>query len=196
MSDRLTKSARESIAAQLIEKAFGEKKAMDARKKAVFKLLIDDYHRDHKAVMKKLPKGALPVANYITIIYLGNEPNIHLEGPETPVFKSFFEYGSVARYSMDSLQKKLSPEVFATLKSLVADIRAYHNEKRKFSSDVEAVLESVTTYKRLYEVWPEVAQVKPPIESPKRATGQQLAPVTSHLTAALGLVPSTPKPVK
>lgn len=62
-------------------------------------------------------------------------------------------------------------------------------EKSKAKSSAEAVLNSVTTVKKLIEVWPEVEQFARPfaVESPSRA----IALPIRELNARLGLPPQT-----
>lgn len=194
MSDRLTVSARDSLIISLTNKAFGGHEASFKKRNAdLMHEVVQDYHRADWAKMSKLPKGMLRTISKFRLRFRGNGTDIVFNATPIVVRYDFGDdHWSTVDFSMDELKKKLSEAVYAKLDTFVKEYNAYLAEREKFRIDAHALLYSVTTYKKLYEVWPEVAQVRPPVESPKSTGGQQLAPLTAHLNAALGLKPNAP----
>lgn len=191
MSDRLNKRSRGVLLGKLTDKAFKKKfEVLAAKKKTMFAKVMASVFRAEAKWLAAAPKGALPTSGYLEIVMRGDN-TVALQGD--PVSVPYTWYTEHVRYhynrtiSWDSLSKKITTGLATELKAFLDECVALDKEHEKFKSEARAVLDSVTTVKRLYEVWPELNELMPPVVDQTVSVGQQLAPVTADLNRALGI---------
>lgn len=147
MSGRLTKDLRERMARCVLNNAF-EVKQKEADKN--LRLAGDKIHADiygaHLKAMQSLPKDWLPMSWYIRIAIAGQNHEVY--------FSENRITGEKHNYYRPKLYVGDEPICIEYLKAI--DARDEVNKQRKaMEREVNAILFSVQTFKKLWEVWPE-----------------------------------------
>lgn len=146
MSGRLTKQLREAMLNTVLDHAFLDKakQAKDSLLAAGDNLYID-YHGDHLKTMQKLPTNYLYKKSRMDTNIGGQRHIVHL-GESKPM-------------SYESNHSRIVFQADNTI--AIAWLRANDNvndinkQQDSMRREVSAVLESVHTFKKLFEVWPE-----------------------------------------
>lgn len=183
MAVRLTNYIREQVLNAVLKHAFeAREKALEAEKFALGDAVYNDiYPEPLRKQMAALPDGFLPTDGDVKVQFEGQRFTRVYFGERRRIAKSH-EYNAARVYDA----KHPLTARYDAWKKAQDDLDA---EKSKAKSSAEAVLNSVTTVKKLIEVWPEVEQFARPfaVESPSRA----IALPIRELNARLGLPPQT-----
>ena len=181
MAVRLTNFIREQILAAVLKHAFeAREKALEAEKFALGDAVYNDiYPEPLRKQMAALPDGFLPTDSDVKVQFEGQRFT-HVYFGERRRIARTHEYNAARVYEA----KHPLTVRYDAWKKAQDDLNA---EKSKAKSSAEAVLGSVTTVKKLIEVWPEVEQFARPfaVESPSRA----IALPIKDLNKSLGLPP-------
>lgn len=145
---RLTSDLRSQILSHLMECAFGArerelKKAQDALTETIKNTLLP---KSLVEKMDQLPKGSFPVVNAIYVQVNGKHHTRHFN---PPIRVPYYLKGNTQQFGAESAIAKEHHR----LELLKDDLEKQRNEAK---AATRAALESVTTLKRLIEVWPEV----------------------------------------
>lgn len=183
MAVRLSNYIREQVLNAVLKHAFeAREKALEAEKFALGDAVYNDiYPEPLRKQMAALPDGFLPTDGGVKVQFDGQRFTHVYFGERRRIAKSH-EYNAARVYDA----KHPLTARYDAWKKAQDDLDA---EKSKAKSSAEAVLNSVTTVKKLIEVWPEVEQFARPfaVESPSRA----IALPIRELNARLGLPPQT-----
>lgn len=185
MTVRLNKFIRDQILDLMLTHAFGAReKELDKEKYALGNAIYEDvYPEETRKLMESLPGGFLASVGSLKIQFDGrNFTHVHFGEKRRVAYHH--QYNAAKAYDgKHPLSKRLT---------------AYQKAKDQLSSeranakvDARAVLDSVTTVKKLMEVWPECAEFARPFaaESPSRAVALPI----KELNKALGLPPKVSK---
>ncbi|QVJ12920.1 hypothetical protein [Pseudomonas phage PSA20] len=183
MAVRLSNYIREQVRDAILAHSFSDReKALDAREKELALEFYNDlYPEAIRAHMYALPNGFLEVRSSIRVQVVG-ESYHSLDLPEKKRVADCWSHNPGKVYEADHpLGEKL--------RTYLKDRAQFKREREEAKTGAWAVLESVTTVKKLIEVWPEVEQFARPfaVESPSRA----IALPIKDLNARLGLPPQT-----
>lgn len=183
MAVRLSNYIREQVLNAVLKHAFeAREKALEAEKFALGDAVYNDiYPEPLRKQMAALPDGFLPTDGDVKVQFEGQRFTHVYFGERRRIAKSH-EYNAARVYDA----KHPLTARYDAWKKAQDDLDA---EKSKAKSSAEAVLNSVTTVKKLIEVWPEVEQFARPfaVESSSRA----IALPIRELNARLGLPPQT-----
>jgi len=182
MAVRLTNFIREQILAAVLKHAFeAREKDLKERKQAFAKEIYNDiYPPKVRAAMAALPEGFLPTSDYLKVSFEG--------GSYTRV--DFGESLPIANDHMYSAAKVYPPEHPFTARFIALDReeKDLKREKDEAKNNAKAVLESVTTVKKLIDVWPEIETFARPYAA--ESTSRAVALPVRELNARLGLPPA------
>lgn len=192
MSARLNHRMRKDIAKRLDAIAFTKRREADAKARAeMLMILYDDYHRKEKAAMAMLPKGFLPVrTSSMHVVVPKHENDIELPLPAGGLecADKFINHKDwKRRSSLASLLERHTKPVGEKLKKVIDQSVQLQRDVEKFKTDTEALLASVTTIKRLYEIWPELKEFPTAKIGEYAPVAKLPAPSTTALTEALRL---------
>ncbi len=180
---RLTKYVREQILNALLAHAFdAREKALEAEKFALGDAVYNDiYPEPLRKQMAALPDGFLLTDSDVKVQFDGQRFT-HVYFGERRLIAKSHEYSAARVYDA----KHPLTARYDAWKKAKDDL---DTEKSKAKSSAEAVLGSVTTVKKLIDVWPEVEPFAAPFnkESPCRAVAVPI----QKLNAALGLPTET-----
>lgn len=174
-SVRLTKTMRQRIAEKAIEHGFSArfeelKKEQHAIADAIYN---ETYSEEIQEKMAALPEGFLPEGSNFWV-HVGESTHC-------------FDVGEDRRKA-DSIERLVLP-ARSKLAGRIADyhrkLRKLKEEKRRVSSEVEAVLKSARTVRQLLEIWPEAEKFIDDSIKPQTCTA--LAIPIHRLNSALGL---------
>lgn len=176
---QLTKSLRERMCRRVLNNAFSEK--IDELKRVQVQLadkIYNDIYGAHLKTMNSLPKGYFKSQGYLYISIAGQEH-----------YLSFSESKIVAHNHDKRDKAKLyvgdEPVAIEWLKA-VGDLENLQKKRSEMEYEVEALLASVTTFKKLWQVWPECKSLLEDFES--KPTVALLPSIqVKKLNAALGL---------
>lgn len=146
---RLTKTLRENMLKAVLAHAFNEKEtaAEKAKRDAGEKIYADIYSK-HLIAMESLPKGWLEKSSAIEIAVSGQRHRVYLNESR------LIGRGHDGRYSMPKLYVGDEQVVIDYLET-VSNVDAIKKQRSNMSHEVQAILESATTFKKLWEIWPE-----------------------------------------
>jgi len=161
-SQKLTNSVRDKIVQNALKNAFAvELEALDADKVAFAKMVYDHIvPREHQEVLAKVPKEYLNRSYTITI-------KLRAPGSDTPAYtRVSVSMGEERPQPHDLFYNNCSIED-ATLYAVWSKINErgdrIHNARAKLREKITQVVQSVSTVKRLLEVWPEGKEFIPAI---------------------------------
>lgn len=192
-SERLNNYKRNKISKQLITRAFEQKRQdMKNRGYIIFERLVVaswmGQYRTIAAMYKEWP----PLFNQALSvhIYRRKSDSFNIEGEFTLPVPNDWE--SLSEDDIKDYNSVVDPALGADLRQYIKDNSALLKEIDAAEADVDAVLAACYTYKKLYEIWPELKTVAPLVQvEPETTTGQWLAPNMPKLNAVLNL-PSEP----
>lgn len=176
----LTKAIRENMRKAVLDNAFNEKQdAAKAELQAAGLALYMAHHEQYLPIMEQLPKGFLYCSSYFDTNIGGQRHNIYFEEPKPMTYESNNSY---------IIFDANDPVAIEYLKAndKVNDIDSQRN---KMWNKVTAILESVRTFKKLWEVWPEA---KPLLEHFEKKPPAAYLPAIQfdQINAELGLPPA------
>ncbi|WOE40740.1 Nmad5 family putative nucleotide modification protein [Acinetobacter chinensis] len=174
---RLTNQIRQSMLNTMLDHAFSEKQAAaKAELIAAGDALYMDHHGEHLRTMQKLPQGFL---------YRSSQMDTNIGGQRHAVMLS--------EVKCMSLASRDSRIVFVASNPVAIEYLSANNkfddlikQRADMSREVNAVLESVHTFKKLWEVWPESKSLLGKFEE-KPAIAILPAVQVNRLNASLGL---------
>lgn len=185
MSTHLTKAKRDEIAKLLITRGFDDRyKTLEARGKPLFTRVVSAAWGESYELVQKIPAKML-----------NNEAYMHVRltcGDTYSLQSDFLERAPLCfetwrgERSARNISSPTDPTLNRDINQLLDDANAYFKERSQSEADIYMVLNSVTTTKRLYEIWPELAPVVSQVEH-ATSTCTALAPVMSDLNRRLNL---------
>lgn len=191
MSTRLTIKSRREILGKLLNIAFTKRTQADqAARVHMYKLLYEDYHRKHLETMANLPDEYMPKLKPALTVLVPKRQAVVLPAPHGGMrgsagYDNEGVYTSSNRFSLEQLASRHTAAMMKKLQAQIDKSVALAEEMAKFKSDTVAILDSVTTTKRLYEIWPELKEFD---AIPKEVPRAKLpAPITADLTRVLRL---------
>lgn len=143
---RLTKDLRERMARCVLNNAFGVKeKEADQNLRLAGDKIYDDIYGAHQKAMKSLPKEWLNTSHYIKIAIAGQTHDVY--------FSEYRLIGHEHYWKKPKLYVGDEQVCIDFIKAL--DITGDMKKQRKaMECEVNAILFSVQTFKKLWEVWP------------------------------------------
>lgn len=177
MSTRLTNALRDDIRARLLARAFDDKyQVMKVEENGLFNEIVDAWLGDHREYFTNLPSD-----------WVQRECCIQLEAWGSSNRLTGFDYRNMPRpIDRGVIERGTIPDVlFERAKDYLKRRDALDDERIEFRAQVDGVLTACTTSKRLYEIWPELAEVYTIDE--KAAAGTALLPCVGTLNKTLGL---------
>lgn len=176
---RLTKDLRERMAQSVLNNAF---KAKEVAAREVVMAISDKIHSDiyseHLAVMNSLPNEFLTSVWHLYIAIAGQEHLLSFSACKRKAY-SHDRYNKAKHYVGDE------PIALEYLKAVdvVEDIKKQRNSMKH---EVEAILNSVQTFKKLWTVWPASKSILEKFET-KPVVALLPAIQFDKVNAALGL---------
>ncbi|HFG6953857.1 Nmad5 family putative nucleotide modification protein [Acinetobacter baumannii] len=145
---RLTKNLRERMRDCVINKTFDSKfDALNKQKVEVSEKIYLDIYGNHIETMNKLPKGFLKGCSYLYIAIGGQEHCL------------YFSSDKLKAYNHDRWDKAklyVGDEPLAVeFMNVVNALEKLEKERDRMRREVFSLLDSVQTFKKLWEVWPE-----------------------------------------
>ena len=178
---RLTKQLRESMRYTMLNHAFNAKQ--DAAEKAKIMIgeqIYNDIYGPYLIAMESLPRGFLEKSRHIYISIGGQVHMAYLNESRLIGNGHGSKWNGGAKLYVGD-----EPVAQAFLKA-VKDVDDIKSQRESMSREVTAVLDSVHTFKKLWEVWPESKSLLEEFE--QKPTIAILPAVQVHrLNAALGL---------
>lgn len=199
MSTRLTNSMREKIVTALLQRTFNPRKqALDTDSSSLFERVVKASWDGHYDTVMNMPLEMLQSSIALVVnLKCDKYENVRLKGN----YPLPFPYDLPTYYTATCLDESEPNRVTqCVLKdaALVADLRAHGNaavaidkEREAAKAEIEAVLYSITTTKKLFSVWPELASVPGLDLEPESTAGQQMVVSLASLNKTLGLPAET-----
>lgn len=175
---RLTKELRERMARCVLNNAF-EVKQKDAEKalRIAGDKIYADIYSDHLKAMQSLPKDWLPMNWYVRVAIAGQNHEVYFSEKRIT--------GVEHHYYRPKLYVGDEPFCIEYLKAI--DVRDEVKKQRQaMEREVGAILNSVQTFKKLWEVWPASKSILEKFES-KPTVAMLPAIQFDKVNAALGL---------
>lgn len=190
---RLTNAKRDAIRKQLIERAF-EQKRMDMKRRGydIFnRLIAAAWMGQFKTIYAMYKEWPLLFDSDISIYFhRRGKTDFSIEGDYTMPTPN--DWGSMSDDEVKNYHSVVDPPLGDNLRRYVEDQDKLLAEIDDAKHQVDSILGACFTYKKLYEVWPELNTVAPLVQiEPETTTGQWLAPNMPQLNAVLNL-PSEP----
>lgn len=178
---RLTKQLREKMLETVLDHAFTSKQqAANRAKVAAGEKIYTDIYGTHLIAMESLPKGFLPRTSSIYIAISGQKHKVEFSESRLIGRGHSEHYNSGAKLYVGD--EPVAQEFMKAVEA-VSDIKSQREQMRR---EVNAVLESVQTFKKLWEVWPECKSLLEKFEQ-KPTIAILPAVQVNKLNAALGL---------
>ncbi|WHP06951.1 Nmad5 family putative nucleotide modification protein [Acinetobacter corruptisaponis] len=178
---RLTKTLREAMLNTIISHAFDAKeKAASQAKIVAGEKVYQDVYATSLIAMESLPKGFLPKSRYIYIAIGGRQHTVYFSESRLVGARHSDRHGDRAKLFAGDEQVALD-----YLKTVDA-CDDLDKQKDSMSKEITALLESVHTFKKLWEVWPESKSLLEKFEE-KPTIAILPAIQVNKLNAALGL---------
>jgi len=174
---RLINQLRQKMLSTVLDHAFSEKQA-DAKKKlvAASDALYMDHHGEYLKIMQKLPTKFL---------YTHSRMDTNIGGQRHVVSLSETKPMSYESNCSRIVFEADNPVAIAWLQAN-DNVDAVNKQRESMSREVNAVLESVHTFKKLWEVWPECKTLLEKFEQ-KPAIAILPAVQVDRLNSVLGL---------
>lgn len=202
MGSTITNRDRQAIITQLIARALGEKKAAHkAAGQKLFDECCDDFCGPHKDTLNALPLGFISERIRLTFPYqFGGLPlsynSRELEGAFPRRLPAQISIGNDDFENSDDsdeadhghsvpLSKEMRRKALAWFKKGL-DLEA---EESELESDIGGMLLGTRSWKKLFEMWPELAELKLAAAPPPEATGKQISINLPELNKKLRLPP-------
>ncbi len=177
MSVRLTNEIRNSISSAILNRLFNDRlsKLKDEEATLAEVVYADLYLDGVQKQMHALPKGFLPSDNTLKI-----------KSGDSYEFLKLKEHRLMAQMHYHNwIVYDVDHPIAERLFHCVKDKESLGNERVESRAQINAVLQSVTTIKKLIEVWPEVQEFAEPFETKTVCTALSL-PI-QELNTRLGL---------
>lgn len=174
---RLTNDMRRTIREKLVARAFDDRYTeLTRQSNKLFNLAVDDFLGDLKDVFNGLPEDWVERAD-----------TLYIETRRSGEVLVGAHYRNVPKPIDYSIQlDQLSAPVAKQIKTYFKAKAALDAEKEHFEAEVSGVLYAATTTKKLYQIWPELAEIYTVSESAPCAN-TALVPTVAHLNKTLGL---------
>lgn len=176
---RISNYMKEQVISRLLKHAFEEReKSLQAKWYALGDAVYQDlYPADLQKKMNALPAGFLPMDDDVRVSFGGNFTRVYF-GENRLLARS--HQSNAARVYDDKHPLSVRHDAYRSAKDQLEE------ETRKAKSSAQAILDSVTTLKKLIEVWPEV---EPFVEDFKQTDSGRYLPAlpVQDLNARLGL---------
>lgn len=200
---RLTTNIREALLKKLLKRAFGGQvqDLMERQSKFAVRLYEDALGKKDLALVNSLPKGWLPEDDDFKVQIAGTVQGIYLNGTLNgySIPSEFRDAGAeCARIYLPfpNSKKQQVMKVYEAGHPLAEEFQAFCNETTDLKEKIgraartaKSAMESVTTVKKLIEVWPEVEEfAKDYLHDGERKAVLPMIPRT-ELNAALNLPP-------
>ncbi len=207
---RLLKNQKEVILSKMMERAFKERadELREEHSDLALSFYEDIYSASERKLLRTTTKGWFPTTSYVRIVTTGRYRDLHLDGGFrehinrlTTVISGLLGYrhrsdvdlpipnchtsGEMKRYTVKD-------ELAIRLEDLDNRRDSLVEEMVRTSNEIWAVIDSVSSNKRLIEIWPEIEQYVPkdPPKGEKRAVqGRAIAPIMDGLNSILRLPP-------
>lgn len=177
----LNKTLRKAMTDAMMDFAFA-KKISDAErlKKIAGEKIYQKVYGAHLIAMESLPKGWMNKGSYIFVAIAGQRRKVEFTENKLIGRSHAESYGSYAEFFDGS--EPVAIEYIAACDAL----NAVKSERDKYERQVSAMLESITTFKKLWEVWPDS---KPVLEKFEVKPTIAILPAVQlqEINAALGL---------
>lgn len=151
---RLTNQLREKMLETVLDHAFLSKINSAQKAKIVAgEKIYQDIYGPYLIAMESLPKGFLPRTPSVYIAVAGQKHCVDFSEPR------LIGKGHGDRYSQAAKLYVGDEQVAADFLKTVSDLTDIENDRSNMKREVRAVLESVHTFKKLWEVWPECKSI-------------------------------------
>lgn len=176
---RLTKTLREQMRRCVLDNAFKAKEeALGKQKVEISDKIYNDIYGEHLATMNKLPKGYLQRKGYLYIAIAGQEHCLYFSESKLTAY-NHDRWDKAKLYAGD---EPLAKEFLAVVDAL----EKLNTQRAAMRREIDALLNSVHTFKKLWEVWPESKSLLEKFED-KPAVAMLPAIQIDKLNVALGL---------
>lgn len=177
MSVRLTKEIREAITSKILKHTFDARFAdLSTEESAIAEAVYADLYPDTVLnQMKAMPSGFLPTYNELRIRFTNSYSYLKLGEYR---LMADIHHGKWVTYDADHPLTERWFQFENAKKSL-------NNERDNLSSHIRAVLASITTIKKLIEIWPEIKEFAEPFE--KESVVTAISFPIQELNARIGL---------
>lgn len=177
---RLTKQLREAMLDSILSHAFGEKRADTLKIKNICaEKVYSDIYGKHLIAMESLPKGFLAKSSIFYISIAGRSHIVRLSESRLIGNKHDNSYYKAKLYAGDEA-------IAIEYQKAVDACDDLETQRKQMSREITPVLESVHTFKKLWEVWPESKSLLEKFEA-KPAIAILPAVQVNKLNVALGL---------
>lgn len=178
---RLTKQLREKMLEAVLDHAFASKQQAANRELiAAGEKIYTDIYGAHLIAMESLPNGFMNTGRYVYIAIAGQKHCVELSEKKKIGYSHDSRHSNSAKLYVGD--EPVAKE-FMKAVEVVSDIKAQRSQMHR---EVNAVLESVHTFKKLWEVWPESKSVLEKFED-KPAIAILPAVQVDRLNSILGL---------
>ena len=182
---RLTKSLREAMLETILSHAFDAKQKNAKQQKIIAgEKVYQDIYGSHLIAMESLPKGFLPKSSAFYVAISGQTHTVQCSENRL-IGKGHYDKWS-DRAKLYVGDERVAIE-FQKAVELCNDLES---QRKSMSREISPVLESVHTFKKLWEVWPESKSLLEKFEE-KPTIAILPAVQVNKLNAALGLPVST-----
>lgn len=203
MGSMITNRDRQAIITQLIARALGEKKAAHkAAGQKLFDECCDDFCGPHKDTLNALPLGFISERIKLTFPYQFGGISLsynerELEGAfprRLPVHISIdnddFENSDDSDEAYHGHSVPLSKEMRRKCLAWFKKGLELDAEEESLGDDIKGMLYGTRSWKKLFEIWPELAELKLAAAPPEVATGSHLSVNLPDLNKKLRLPPN------
>lgn len=175
---KLMKRNRDAIEEALVMRAFKEAEARTEKRKQAVALLCyrELIPADLEKRLDELPDGWVPKTSMVTLSLPGVYEHWNLDAPRSCPH---------SMYCIGSIEYDKKGTIADAVLTLKKESDALDKKKRDVRNEVRGVLRGITTWGRLFEVWPEakdVIELLVPVTS-----GHALARIPQELNTALNL---------
>ena len=177
---RLTKSLREAMLETMLDHAFNAKQAAAEKSKSLAgEKVYEDVYGKHLTAMESLPKGFLEKSSIFYISIAGRSYSVRLSESRLVGYKHESSYYKAMLYKGDEAVAIAYQDAVEACNDLDA-------QRNNMSKEIAPVLESIQTFKKLWEVWPESKSLLEKFEE-KPTIAILPAVQVAKLNSALGL---------
>ncbi|KAF1025019.1 MAG: hypothetical protein GAK29_02188 [Acinetobacter bereziniae] len=146
---RLTKQLREAMLESMLHHAFNEKRAAAFKAKSICaEKMYSDIYGKHLTAMESLPRGFLEKSSNFYISIAGRSYCVRLSEARLIGYKHDCSYHKAELYAGDEA-------IAIEYQKAVDACEDLESQRKQMTREITPVLESVHTFKKLWEVWPE-----------------------------------------
>jgi hypothetical protein len=195
MSTRLTNSMREKIMTSLLQRTFKPRRqALDTNSSSLFERVVKASWDEHYDTAMNLPPEMLQKSIALIVsLKCDKYEKLRLTGDYPLPFPHDLPAYHAA-ICLDEPEPNRVTQCVLKDAALVADLRAHakavmalNKEREAAEAEIKAVLSSISTSKKLFSVWPELASVPGLDLEPESTAGQQMAVSLVSLNKTLSL---------